>query len=88
MKTRIHVNQHNIRHNSVTGGNTPVFTVKTYKDNLKTNSLHLIDKDGNIIAEFVYSPDKPLPCGAKVWVEVDSDYVEVSNETEKLRSKT
>jgi len=72
MKTRIHVNQHNIRANSKNGGNLPVITVKTYKENRKGNTV-LIDGPSWI----VYSPDKPLSCGAKVWIETESK-VEVS----------
>jgi len=64
MKTIIHVNQHNIKHNSKTGENKPVLTVKTYKDN--TYAHEVIIKGP---CRIVYSPDKPLSCGAKVWIE-------------------
>lgn len=66
MKTRIHVNQHNIRANAK-GANLPVLTVKTYKENIKCNSV-VIDGPSTV----VYSPDKPLPCGAKVWIETEA----------------
>lgn len=33
MKTIVHVNQHNVRHNAKTGDTLPVLTVKTYKSN-------------------------------------------------------
>ena len=64
MITRIHVNQHNIRANAK-GANLPVLTVKNYKHNIKCNRVRF---DGG---EVVYSPDKPLPCGAKVWIETN-----------------
>ena len=67
MITRIHVNQHNIRANSK-GANLPVLTVKTYKENIKCNSV-VIDGPSTV----VYSPDKPLPCGAKVWIETEAN---------------
>lgn len=67
MKTRIHVNQHNIRANAK-GANLPVLTVKTYKENIKCNSV-VIDGPSTV----VYSPDKPLPCGAKVWIETEAN---------------
>ena len=57
------------------GGNLPVITCKTYKANEKSNDVRLVDKDGNEIARVVYSPDKPLECGAKVWIETDSKHV-------------
>lgn len=64
MKTRIHVNQHNIRANAK-GANLPVLTVKNYKSNTKCNSVGFIE------GVVMYSPDKPLACGAKVWIETN-----------------
>jgi|TARA_B100001094_G_C18101795_1_gene756177 hypothetical protein len=64
MKTIIHVNQHKIKSNSKTGSKNPVLTVKTYKSNTYTNRVEI---DGPCTV--VYSPDKPLSCGAKVWIE-------------------
>jgi len=69
MKTRIHVNQHNIRANSK-GADLPVLTVKTYKENIKCNRVTISGP-----STVVYSPDKPLSCGAKVWIETESDVV-------------
>ena len=28
-------------------------------------------KDGKALVKIIYSPDKPLPCGAKVWIETE-----------------
>jgi len=64
MKTVIHVNQHVIRANANTGANDPVLTVKTYKDNRYANEVRILGE-----SKVVYSPDKPLSCGAKVWIE-------------------
>ena len=66
MKTRLHVNQHNIRANAK-GADLPVLTVKTYKENIKCNEV-IVHGDSKII----YSPDKPLSCGAKVWIETEA----------------
>ena len=68
MKKRIHVNQHKIRANQKTGSRDPVITVKTYKSN---DYCHKVFIDGP--ATLIYSPDKPLSCGARVWIETDSD---------------
>lgn len=70
MKTKIHVNQHNIRANNK-GASEPVITVKDYKQNRKCNEAIIVGDDGMPVAKVVYSPDKPLPCGAKVWIETD-----------------
>jgi hypothetical protein len=77
MKTRIHVNQHIIRSNSKHGLNEPVLTVKTYKENNYAHEAILKTKDGVEFARVKYSPDKPLSCGAKVWIELDTDTTDV-----------
>ena len=68
MKTRIHVNQHNIKANAK-GEKLPVITCKTYKNNNYANEVVIYGQDGKEAAKIVYSPDKPLSCGAKVWIE-------------------
>ena len=70
MRTFLHVNQHNIRANSK-GADLPVLTVKDYKQNRKCNTAIIKDDAGNVVAKLVYSPDKPLACGAKVWIETE-----------------
>ena len=72
MKKYIHINQHVIRSNAKSGEREPVITVKTYKSN---NYGHEVTVDGP--CKIVYSPDKPLSCGAKVWIETESN-VEVA----------
>ena len=61
---RIHVNQHHIRSNLKTGNNLPPLTVKTSNDNIKCHDVVIYGS-----SRVVYSPDKPLSCGAKVWIE-------------------
>lgn len=70
MKTIIHVNQHVIKSNAKTGERNPTLTVKTYKSNDYAHSVTI-----NGPSRVVYSPDKPLSCGAKVWIETDSEVV-------------
>lgn len=67
MIKRIHVNQHNIRSN-LKGSNLPVLTVKTYKSNIKCNEVEILGS-----SKVIYSPNKPLSCGAKVWIETSAD---------------
>jgi hypothetical protein len=74
MKTIIHVNQHNIKKNRKDNLNLPVLTVKTYKSNIYANRVKI---HGD--SEIVYSPDKPLSCGAHVWIETHAE-VEVLGE--------
>ena len=61
---RIHVNQHHVRANKKDGGERPVFTVKTYKENV---TCHHVDVKGGVT--LVNRPEKPLACGATVWIE-------------------
>ena len=74
MKTRIHVNQHNIRANNK-GADLPVITIKDYKQNRKANSAKVM-KDGEVVCRVVYSPNKPLSCGAKVWIETNLEVID------------
>ena len=68
MKKRIHVNMHHIRYNKKHGTNKPVITVKTSKSN---DYGHEVDILGP--SKIIYSPDKPLSCGARVWIETEAD---------------
>ena len=68
MKKRIHVNQHNLRANGKDGGNRPVITVKTYKDSTYGHEVEILGP-----SKVIYSPDKPLSCGAKVWIETEAE---------------
>ena len=70
MRTIVHVNQHHIKANAK-GAELPVLTVKDYKQNRRCNRAIIKDDDGNIVAQLIYSPDKPLSCGAKVWIETE-----------------
>ena len=68
MKKRIHVNQHNIKANKKNGTDLPVISVKTYKQNRYGHEVAIHGP-----SRVVYSPDKPLSCGAKCWIETDAE---------------
>ena len=70
MKTKIHVNQHVVRSNKKHGKKEPVLTVKTYKS---ITYAHEVEIKGE--SKVIYSPDKPLSCGARVWIETESEVV-------------
>ena len=67
MKTIIHVNKHTITRNRKTGNSEPCLTVKTYKSN---DYAYEVEIDGP--SKVIYSPDRPLSCGAHVWIETHS----------------
>jgi hypothetical protein len=68
LKTLIHVNQHVIKSNRKNKVEEPVLTVKTYKSNTYAHEVN-IKGDSKV----VYNPNKPLSCGAHVWIETQSE---------------
>jgi hypothetical protein len=70
MKKKIHINQHIIRSNKKNGTNDPVITVKTSKSNTYASEVEILGK-----SKLVYSPNKPLSCGARVWIETESKVI-------------
>jgi hypothetical protein len=71
MLTRIHVNRQIIAQNRKASKShrKPALTAKNYKENLKGNTVEILDEKGRVIAQVVYRPDKPLNCGAVAWIE-------------------
>ena len=67
-KTILHVIQHVIRNNLKEGRRDPVITIKRRG---KTYQAHTAQIHGP--SRLVYSPDKPLSCGARVWLECHCD---------------
>ena len=67
---RIHVNQHVIKANAKNGENNPIFTVKQGGKNTQAFNVKVKGE-----MELVYSPDKPLSCGAKVWIETRGELI-------------
>ena len=67
--TIIHVNQHVIKSNVKKNERNPVLTCKTYKTNTYADEVIIYGADGLEAAKVIYSPDKPLSCGARVWIE-------------------
>ena len=70
MKKIIHINQHVIRANKKSGTHNPVITIKTNKKNTYASRVEI---DGP--SSIVYSPDKPLSCGAHVWIETNETVI-------------
>ena len=89
LKKIIHVNQHVIKSNRKHGTCAPVLTIKTYKSNDYAHEAIIKDDRGIEVAKVVYRPNKPLSCGAHVWIETKNeietkyldDYTELVNES-------
>ncbi len=75
---RIHINQHRIKANrksTAQGAKAstkllPVITAKTYKENAYGHEVII-----NGPCRIIYRPDKPLSCGAHVWIETQEKVV-------------
>jgi len=78
---RIHVNQHVIKANAKSGDRNPVFTIKQGGKNTYATRVKVVGE-----MELVYSPDKPLSCGAKVWIETRGDIQLAKSDTNFLAS--
>ena len=59
---------HHIRYNKKNDVKKPVITCKTGGKNIYGDRVKIMGP-----SEVIYSPDKPLSCGAKVWVETHSE---------------
>ena len=59
---------HHIRFNKKHRTNKPVITVKTSKSNTYAHEVNILGP-----SKVVYKPDKPLNCGARVWIETEAE---------------
>lgn len=80
-KTIININRNVIASNHKHGTTDP--PIRTQVGSKKQTYGHgavIKDKNGKEVGKIVYSPDKPLKCGARVWIEIDEDFeVELIN---------
>ena len=67
MKVRIHVNMRKINFNKRHATNNPVITVKTSHSNRYAHKVEILGP-----STVIYRPEKPLSCGARIWIETDS----------------
>lgn len=68
MRTIIHVNQHVLGENRKTGSREPPLSVKQGKLNRYASQVHILSS-----SRLVYRPDKPLKCGATLWIETEDE---------------
>jgi hypothetical protein len=66
----IHVAQDAIRKNAKTGSADPPLILRVGGKATRHSTLVLRTKDGQELARFVYQPQTPLSCGARLWLEV------------------
>jgi hypothetical protein len=66
MSVKVHVNSHVIRANKMKGENNPPLRIIRKGRSEPAYEVELIGP-----ARVIYSPDKPLKCGARVWVSAE-----------------
>ena len=79
MLKRIHVNMHVIRRNHRDGTKEAPLSVKARG---RTFRAHAIEIRGP--ATVIYAPDKPLQCGARVWIETRAPVLLVDDDAEPI----
>ena len=68
MKYIIHINRNIIQQNAKKDENKPVCRVQSGK-----SVRYCMEVDIKGPSRMVYRPNNPRPCGAKLWIETDSD---------------
>jgi hypothetical protein len=66
----IHINRNIIQQNAKHGDEQPVVRVEE-----KGVVQYCMEVEINGPSRMVYRPDKPRPCGAKLWIETEADVV-------------
>lgn len=69
--TIVHVNRHTINRNKRNDTDEPDMVVRTSRSAKPRygRSVDVLDKDGNVVATLSSHRDRPLSCGATVWLE-------------------
>lgn len=70
MSVKVHINQHVIRANKINGANNPPVSIIRGSKVERAMEVSLVGP-----CKVVYSPDKPLKCGARVWIEAQDAQV-------------
>lgn len=70
MIARIVINKHIVKANAKNGTNDAPISIQTSRGVERAHEVYLSGP-----AKLVYRPDKPLKCGASVWLEVRREHV-------------
>ena len=73
MKSKIHVNQHNIRSNKTKGTDLPVITIKQGRTNTYCNEVEILGPSKVIYGGHGTDAKPLLSCGARVVIETESE---------------
>lgn len=71
VKQLVHVARQAIQRNLKHGTNEPAIIVRGTG---RGHKVELVDTaTGKVMGRFIYSPEKPLACGARCWLEMNTD---------------
>ena len=76
MRARIVVNRHIAKANRDKGRDDPPLSVQTSKGIRRAKRIRFL-ADGKEIGVLIYAPDNPLKCGATIYFETDTSFLEV-----------
>jgi hypothetical protein len=74
MRTIIHVAQDAIRANTKDGGTRPAIIVRRGSKPTRHSEIEIKAADGTLVGTFIYSPHKPLSCGARLWLQLEEGF--------------
>lgn len=75
MKTKIHVNQHNIRSNKTKGTDLPVITIKQGRKNTYCNEVEILGPSKIVYSGSGCDTKALLGCGARVLIETEAEVI-------------
>ena len=62
----------------------PVLLVSQNKDFISSQyGFDIKDSKRNVVAQVIYNPYKPLSCGARLWIQTDSDNIKYGEPNDK-----
>lgn len=73
MKTKIHVNQQNIRSNKTKGTDLPVITVKQGRKNTYCNEVEILGPSRIVYGGAGCDANPLISCGARVVIETEAE---------------
>lgn len=73
MKQILHVAMDAIRRRD----GSPAIIVRDYRGAQRAHEVELVLPDGSVVGKFVYSPETPLSCGARLYLQVETSKLEL-----------
>ena len=73
-KQIVHVARNQIASNTKHNTDEPVLIIRGNHKSTRVRGVELVDTaTGKVMGHFVYQPHKPLACGARAWLSLDTN---------------